>query len=82
MRVRLWLGRANAVALKLFLQLGGIGAFTVGPLPGVHYPYPGPDLAPQGPPAGHPERYCTTPPSRVERELWAALGIDVGRTER
>lgn len=80
MRVRLWLGRANAVAMKLFLQLGGISAFTVGPLPGVHYPCPG--LEPQGPPTGHPERYCTTPPSLVERELWAELGIDVERSDR
>ncbi|MEV5986210.1 DUF6059 family protein [Streptomyces sp. NPDC052051] len=32
-----------------------------------------------GPPAGHPERRCTTPPSEVERELWASLGIDPER---
>ncbi|MEV0777546.1 DUF6059 family protein [Streptomyces sp. NPDC050433] len=31
----------------------------------------------QGPPTGHPERHCPTPPSRVEQELWAGLGVDV-----
>ncbi|MFF0221204.1 hypothetical protein [Streptomyces sp. NPDC004629] len=93
MRLRFWLGRAGAGALKLLIQLG---AFSVGPLPGVHYADPGPDsdrpdpdrpgrdaeppAAPYTPPAWHPERRCTTPPSRLERELWAGLGIDVKRT--
>ncbi|MEV0495141.1 DUF6059 family protein [Streptomyces atratus] len=100
MGLRFWLGRAGAGALNLLIQLG---AFTVGPLPGVHYPDPDPDPdhtpqqawppgathgsrgnggRPQGPPAGHPERRCSTPPSRVEQELWAGLGIDVKRTGR
>lgn len=39
-----------------------------------------PDLPrPQGLPAGHPEQFSTTPPTPVERELWASLGIDVKR---
>ncbi|MEU0954159.1 DUF6059 family protein [Streptomyces niveus] len=36
----------------------------------------------QGPPTGHPERHCPTPPSRVEQELWAGLGIDVRKAGR
>ncbi|WP_327371064.1 DUF6059 family protein [Streptomyces sp. NBC_01217] len=98
MGLRFWLGRAGAGAFNLLIQFG---AFTVGPLPGVHYHDPDPDHTPQedrlpgathaphgsggrpqGPSAGHPERRCTTPPSRVEQELWAGLGIDVKRTGR
>ncbi|MFJ6569125.1 hypothetical protein ACIQNU_17030 [Streptomyces sp. NPDC091292] len=91
MGLRFWLGRAGAGALNLLIQLG---AFTVGPLPGVHYPDPttqelwppgraqgrrGNTGRPRGLPAGHPEQHCSTPPSRVEQELWAGLGIDVKR---
>ncbi|GGT22096.1 DUF6059 family protein [Streptomyces chromofuscus] len=76
-------GRARAV-LEPLIQFGSL--FT-GPLPGIHYPDPGPDEPsprsadgadgrPQGPPAGHPERPCTTPPTPMERRLWADLGID------
>ncbi|MFE3119810.1 DUF6059 family protein [Streptomyces niveus] len=66
------------------------GAIAVGPLPGVNYPDPDSDSDPQDPahghengnrvqdpPTGHPERRCSTPPSRVEEELWAGLGVDV-----
>ncbi|MFJ5840201.1 hypothetical protein ACIQGO_26180 [Streptomyces shenzhenensis] len=88
MRLRFWLGRAAAAVLKLLIQLG---AFSVGPLPGIHYPDPGPDPdrtprdaglpeTPHGPPAWHPEGPCTSPPSQTERELWAGLGIDVKHT--
>ncbi|MGW3957089.1 hypothetical protein ACWEKM_40800 [Streptomyces sp. NPDC004752] len=88
MRLRFWLGKAAASALNLLIQLG---AFSVGPLPGVHYPDPGPDpdRGPRDegppdtahtPPAWHPEGRCTTPPSQTERELWAALGIDLKQT--
>ncbi|WP_416965880.1 DUF6059 family protein [Streptomyces sp. Agncl-13] len=43
-----------------------------------HGPYGGGGRT-QEPPAGHPERHCAGPPSRIERELWAGLGIDVDR---
>ncbi|MGW0631549.1 DUF6059 family protein [Streptomyces sp. NPDC002758] len=90
MRPRFWLGRVGAIAMKqLFIQLNGLGVFFVGPLPGVHYVDLGTDsdpapreAPPPGPPPGHPERYCATPPSREERELWASLGIDTERTGR
>ena len=41
-----------------------------------HGPYGGGGRI-QEPPAGHPERHCTTPATPVERQLWAALGVDV-----
>lgn len=83
MRWRFRPGRPGAL-LEPLIQLG---SFFTGPLPGIHYPDPGPDgPSPgatdgsdgrrQGPPAGHPERRCTTPPSPTERRLWAALGIE------
>ncbi|GGJ22826.1 DUF6059 family protein [Streptomyces brasiliensis] len=87
MRLRIWLGRAGAAAMKhLLIQLNGLGVFFTGPLPGVHYADLGTDSglarreAPPGPPPGHPERRCATPPSREEQELWASLGIDTERT--
>ncbi|MFC9431747.1 DUF6059 family protein [Streptomyces sp. NPDC056987] len=91
MGLRSWLGRAGAGALSLLVEFGAV---VVGPLPGVHYPDPDPGSDPgsvpgrdpgsdpasaSGPPAGHPERRCSTPPSRVEQELWAGLGVDVKR---
>ncbi|MYZ38868.1 MULTISPECIES: DUF6059 family protein [unclassified Streptomyces] len=105
MGLRYWIGRAGSGAFHLLVTLG---AFSVGPLPGIHYPDPGADTddtpkdagarehSPsgaaegpsrrgrrfQGPPAGGPEQRCTTPPSRVEQELWAGLGVDVKRTGR
>ncbi|MFD5753198.1 DUF6059 family protein [Streptomyces sp. NPDC127033] len=94
MGLRSWLGRAGAGALGLLIEFGAV---VVGPLPGVHYPDPhsdpgsAPDPDPDrdsdpgsgsGPPAGHPERRCSTPPSRVEQELWAGLGVDVKGTGR
>ncbi|GLX54174.1 hypothetical protein Shyhy01_71230 [Streptomyces hygroscopicus subsp. hygroscopicus] len=87
MRLRIWLGRTGAAAVReLLVQLRGLGVFFTGPLPGVHYDDLGGDVGPArreavpGPPPGHPERYCATPPSRQERELWASLGIDTERT--
>ncbi|MFF2944200.1 DUF6059 family protein [Streptomyces niveus] len=73
---------------SVWTMLVEYGAIAVGPLPGVNYPDPDSDPqepAPargdgdrlQDPPAGHPERRCSTPPSRVEQELWAGLGVDV-----
>lgn len=86
MSPRTWLGRAGAAAGHLLLHLRGLGVFFTGPLPGVHYDdldtgfdHPHRRTSP-GPPPGHPERHCTTPPSRRERELWASLGIDTERT--
>ncbi|MER5387046.1 DUF6059 family protein [Streptomyces sp. NPDC002688] len=97
MRLRFWLAKAGAVAMEMLIH-AGLGFFTVGPLPGVHYPDsgagpdaqeawpPGAAHGPYGgggrtqePPAAHPERHCASPPSRIERELWAGLGIDVDR---
>ena len=91
MRLRFWLGRFGAVAMRhLLVQLNGLGILFTGPLPGVHYVDLGsdsdralraaPPVPPPGPPPGHPEQRCTTPPSRQERELWASLGIDTQRT--
>ncbi|MGW8671713.1 DUF6059 family protein [Streptomyces niveus] len=75
-----WLRRACAGVWDMLVEYGAI---AVGPLPGVNYPDPAPahdqwngDRL-QDPPAGHPERRCATPPSRVEQELWAGLGVDV-----
>ncbi|MFI1562106.1 DUF6059 family protein [Streptomyces sp. NPDC020490] len=91
MRLRFWLGRAGAVVMRhLLIQLNGLGVLFTGPLPGVHYVDLGTDSDRAlrkassrplpGPPPGHPERHCTIPPSRQERELWASLGIDTERT--
>ncbi|MEV8396895.1 DUF6059 family protein [Streptomyces niveus] len=75
-----WLRRACSGVWEMLVEYGAI---AVGPLPGVNYPDPDPahdqwngDRL-QDPPAGHPERRCATPPSRVEQELWAGLGVDV-----
>lgn len=95
MGLRLWLGRVVAGVWKLLVQFGAlaVGQPLPGvhyPDPDAEpAPAPDPDRAvrearPPGaahmPPAWHPERQCTTPPTRIERELWAALGIDVKRT--
>ncbi|MFD4772163.1 DUF6059 family protein [Streptomyces niveus] len=81
MGLRSWLSRACAGVWDMLVEYGAI---AVGPLPGVNYPDPkdpahgrGNDDRLQDPPAGHPERRCSTPPSRVEQELWAGLGVDV-----
>ncbi|MEV4998615.1 DUF6059 family protein [Streptomyces niveus] len=85
MGLRSWLRRACDSVWGMLVEYGAI---AVGPLPGVNYPDPDSDPqepAPargdgdrlQDPPAGHPERRCSTPPSRVEQELWAGLGVDV-----
>ncbi|MEV8335177.1 DUF6059 family protein [Streptomyces niveus] len=78
MGLRSWLRRACDSVWNMLVEYGAI---AVGPLPGVNYP----DAEPghgngdrlQDPPTGHPERRCSTPPSRVEQELWAGLGVDV-----
>ncbi|MEU9746518.1 DUF6059 family protein [Streptomyces niveus] len=87
MGLRSWLRRACDSVWNMLVEYGAI---AVGPLPGVNYPDPEPNHTPQepahghgngnrlqDPPTGHPERRCSTPPSRVERELWAGLGVDV-----
>lgn len=85
MELRSWLRRACSGVWDMLVEYGAI---AVGPLPGVNYPDPEPDPKDpahdhwnddrlQDPPAGHPERRCSTPPSRVEQELWAGLGVDV-----
>lgn len=89
MGLRSWLRRACDSVWNMLVEYGAI---AVGPLPGVNYPDPdpAPNHPPQqpahahwkgdrlqDPPAGHPERRCATPPSRVEQELWAGLGVDV-----
>lgn len=89
MGLRSWLRRACDSVWNMLVEYGAI---AVGPLPGVNYPDPDADPAPnprppahghgngnrlQDPPTGHPERRCSTPPSRVELELWAGLGVDV-----
>lgn len=96
MGLRFWLRRTGTGTFNMFVQLGilTIGPlpeihYRV-PGPGrtpretrppetAHGPR-GNGGRPQGLPPGHPEQRCTTPPSRVEQELWAALGIDVRRT--
>ncbi|MEV8345394.1 DUF6059 family protein [Streptomyces niveus] len=85
MGLRSWLRRACDSVWTMLVEYGAI---AVGPLPGVNYPDPDSDPQEpahgrgngdrlQDPPAGHPERRCATPPSRVEQELWAGLGVDV-----
>ncbi|MEV8361722.1 DUF6059 family protein [Streptomyces niveus] len=85
MGLRSWLRRACDSVWNMLVEYGAI---AVGPLPGVNYPDPDADPKDpahdhwngdhlQDPPAGHPERRCSTPPSRVEQELWAGLGVDV-----
>ncbi|MEV7870611.1 DUF6059 family protein [Streptomyces sp. NPDC088124] len=96
MGLRSWLGRAGAGALNLLVEFGTVVVGPLpgvnypdpepdpdsGPAPG-SAPGSDPDSAPgsgSGLPAGHPERRCSTPPSRVEQELWAGLGVDVRGT--
>ena len=42
MRLRFWLGKADALAMKLLTLFGSLCNYSIGPLPGVHYPDPGP----------------------------------------
>ncbi|MFE9299111.1 DUF6059 family protein [Streptomyces niveus] len=89
-----WLRRACDSVWNMLVEYGAI---AVGPLPGVNYPDPdpAPNHPPQqpahgrgngdrlqDPPTGHPERRCATPPSLVEQELWAGLGVDVRKAGR
>lgn len=96
MRLRFWLSRVGAVSVELLAGLGVFFVGPLPgvhyPDPDLdpqdawspefeHGPY-GRRVRNQCPPSWHPERHCSAPPSRLERELWAALGIDVDARRR